>query len=536
MNRKIISILLCMALFVSNLSVISFANILDVEIDIGGLFDDEPINPAPEDDNKVPDDAGNKEPDKEPNKKPGTSIGSKDDDEKENEKKEEKPVVYNSVFTDVLKNHWFYADVTDLASKGIIAGYEEKDGSFTFRPTGAITRAEFIKLVVEAMDFELTAYPTFSDVTDNKWYYTYVSAAVKNGLIEVGTEDYGDVFGADKAITRKEVAKILVKAAKLETGKYKSPYADTEDENVVALYAACLMQGSITNDSRFFYADTGIVRSETAAVIARLIKYNADKEGYVKSFMEEFKVPAPELIANANYIENTMDIGENPMSVFSWHTSSSPSHNDFEIGMTDAFSGLFAAFPEIFTFTWIVISKSECTDGVDVSARLVSKSDTFGMEELHEMKCEAINQAQSIASFLFNGKELSDSEKVKKIYSYLIENLEYPEKAEDIHYTAYGAFTEKKAVCQGYASAFNLLCRAAGIKCVGVSGGNHAWNAIKTEEGILFCDAATEDSSKKFSNGVESKDEFNLCLVSYEEMEKLHGNFSVPLEIYFDME
>jgi len=46
-------------------------------------------------------------------------------------------------FTDLKPNHWCYEKILDFADKNYIIGY----GDGTFRPSGTITKAEFISLV-----------------------------------------------------------------------------------------------------------------------------------------------------------------------------------------------------------------------------------------------------------------------------------------------------------------------------------------------------------------------------------------------------
>lgn len=85
-----------------------------------------------------------------------------------------------------------------------------------------------------------------------------------------------------------------------------------------------------------------------------------------------------------------------------------------------------------------------------------------------------------------------------------------------------GAFLEHKAVCEGIAKAFKLLCNIYGMKCMVVLGkanpeGNfsgdtyHAWNIIKLGRGSYHVDV-TWDSDAAFPHGAGNirYDYFNL--------------------------
>ena len=49
-------------------------------------------------------------------------------------------------FSDVKEDNPYRQAIITLTKLGIINGYEEEDKTFTFRPEGEITRAEFTKM------------------------------------------------------------------------------------------------------------------------------------------------------------------------------------------------------------------------------------------------------------------------------------------------------------------------------------------------------------------------------------------------------
>ena len=87
---------------------------------------------------------------------------------------------------------------------------------------------------------------------------------------------------------------------------------------------------------------------------------------------------------------------------------------------------------------------------------------------------------------------MDDYAKVSAIYAWLAENLTYDMVAANsssaiyASYTIKGALIDCIAVCDGYASAFRLLCQIEGIRAEEVTGlcdqqgalGGHAWNKV----------------------------------------------------------
>lgn len=119
---------------------------------------------------------------------------------------EEKPVEVENVkreFTDLEEVSWAKESIDYLYAKGIIA--ESADGKF--RPNDAVTRAEFIKMLVMIMGiYDDTSVCTFSDVSKESWYSAYVASAQKNGMIQ-GNEK--NLFNPDAEITRQDICVIL---------------------------------------------------------------------------------------------------------------------------------------------------------------------------------------------------------------------------------------------------------------------------------------------------------------------------------------
>ena len=95
----------------------------------------------------------------------------------------------------------------------------------------------------------------------------------------------------------------------------------------------------------------------------------------------------------------------------------------------------------------------------------------------------------AVASVLKNLPSGNDFEREEYINNYIIDNCKYDDAAaenDDVQGNendAYGALVDGKAVCEGYARAFQLLCNKANIDSVLLSGiadsDNHAWNGVK---------------------------------------------------------
>ena len=96
----------------------------------------------------------------------------------------------------------------------------------------------------------------------------------------------------------------------------------------------------------------------------------------------------------------------------------------------------------------------------------------------------AVNNA--IAGLNLEGK--STYEKIKSIYDYICDNVDYDydglaDSNNSIKYTAYSALINRKAVCEGYAVLFYRMCMDAGIPARIITGqgngGAHAWNIVE---------------------------------------------------------
>lgn len=113
-------------------------------------------------------------------------------------------------FTDITEDFKFAESaILDLAKRGIINGM----GDGKYAPAGEFTRAQFCKVMVESLGYELKDYTgEFTDVNANDWFAPYVQAAVDTGLF-TGYPD--GTFNPNKTINRQEMAAVAGRAAVL---------------------------------------------------------------------------------------------------------------------------------------------------------------------------------------------------------------------------------------------------------------------------------------------------------------------------------
>lgn len=87
--------------------------------------------------------------------------------------------------------------------------------------------------------------------------------------------------------------------------------------------------------------------------------------------------------------------------------------------------------------------------------------------------------------------KMNDTEKLLYLHDYLITHTDY---TADLH-TAYDCLVSGKAVCSGYAWAFDYLCSRIGIPCEYVISDemNHAWNMVTLGNKKYFIDCTWDD-------------------------------------------
>jgi len=183
---------------------------------------------------------------------------------------------YEGTFSDVAPGHWAKDYIRVLAAKFIVAGV----GNNRFEPGRTVTRAEFAKMLVEALNLKKEEYAgTFSDVSKEAWYAPYAESAVRAGITKgVGNRK----FDPNGTITREQMAVMVMNAYTYAKGtkvsesaaKYDGNLTDLESasswaiEGIRAAYAEGIINGM--SDGTFMplgFSD----RSQAAAVIVRLL-------------------------------------------------------------------------------------------------------------------------------------------------------------------------------------------------------------------------------------------------------------------------
>lgn len=124
------------------------------------------------------------------------------------------------------------------------------------------------------------------------------------------------------------------------------------------------------------------------------------------------------------------------------------------------------------------------------------------------------NNIDTVVSYFMNSKitkGMTDYEKELAVYEYLTTEVSYDMQAamsnslsgyEDAH-TIVGVFVRKKAVCDGFASAFKYLCDVVKVPCIvisgegdnGVTNGAHAWNMVDVGGGFQHVDVTWDNHS-----------------------------------------
>lgn len=181
----------------------------------------------------------------------------------------------NYPFRDMDDYAWAKEATLALYQSGVLNGV----GDGNFAPERAVTREEFIKLIVngfgitDSMDNDIS----FGDVYKSQWYYPFVKAGVNSGIIH-GMND--NTFGIGQQISRQDMVVMLYRAINMKKDLSKLHTNSTfEDYDLISDYAkdavAFAEANAIVNgmgDGKFHPKD-GANRAEAAVILYRAIEY-----------------------------------------------------------------------------------------------------------------------------------------------------------------------------------------------------------------------------------------------------------------------
>ncbi len=212
MTRKILSVVICIAMLLSCLSVMSYA--VDIVIDVSDLFNesDTTDQDTGKDDGKNEDTGDNKN-DSSSNNKGNTGVGTtKPTDKTENTTTEPKdkteetavdPAWENNPFNDVKATDWYYSEVKYAVQNELFNGVSDD----TFAPNSPLTRAMLVTILYRAEgEPEASASSEFSDIKASDWFGKAVIWASENGVVN-GYDD--GTFKPNANITREQIATII---------------------------------------------------------------------------------------------------------------------------------------------------------------------------------------------------------------------------------------------------------------------------------------------------------------------------------------
>lgn len=177
-------------------------------------------------------------------------------------------------FEDIVNYPWAKEQIEIMASKGIINGIS----SSKFAPGAKITRAEYVKMLINTLGLNAEVTENYTDVKQDAYYYPMVGISKKLGIT---TSGQNGKFFPDSYITREDMMVMTAKALKIAMPNVEygsdTDLSDFKDIGKATLpvrkYAALLVKnGIITGSGGKLNLEQNMSRAEASVVLYRLLQ------------------------------------------------------------------------------------------------------------------------------------------------------------------------------------------------------------------------------------------------------------------------
>ncbi len=179
--------------------------------------------------------------------------------------------------------HWSGGFVLTLQAMDIVDGYDDN----TFKPDNKVSRSEFIKLLVEALELpDVQGIDVPFEDLDGHWASVYIKRALAAGFLV--SDSYGALLKPDEIIPREEMAELLVRAsdrfmeAHPEIAFSSETVTEFNDQDEIqAKYLASAVESAKRGFIRgypdgSFGPKNGLTRGEAVTVIARMMAVDGE--------------------------------------------------------------------------------------------------------------------------------------------------------------------------------------------------------------------------------------------------------------------
>lgn len=210
--------------------------------------------------------------------------------------------------------HWAYEEMDDLVNADIIEGFMDYNNNMYVKPEASITRAEFVKLIVSALNLKSSGSgKNFTDVKKGQWFYEPVQIASSLGIVNGKTTDK---FAPNDNINRAEMAKIIIEAFKKTIAVPESnstTFTDIQTNWAKHYIMKAAASGLVNGTSKYkFSPSTNAKRAEAMTIIHRALqmeKSSLEAEIDVIEFLRNFIQLENEYV-QTNQLEQLMALYE----------------------------------------------------------------------------------------------------------------------------------------------------------------------------------------------------------------------------------